>query len=60
MQPNILFLDRHNSGRFIEPYGHAVPTPNLMRLARQGAPSYSPSGGARIDRRTKSCQDPAR
>ena len=60
MQRNILFLDRHNSGRFIEPYGHAVPTPNLIRLAHQGAPSYSPSGGARIGRRTKSCQDPAR
>ena len=33
MQPDILFLDSHNSGRLIEPYGHAVPTPNLMRLA---------------------------
>jgi hypothetical protein len=58
MQRNILFLDRHNSGRFIEPYGHAVPTPNLMRLAHQGAPSYSPSGGARIGRGTKSCPLP--
>ncbi|MBT7552700.1 MAG: sulfatase-like hydrolase/transferase, partial [Gemmatimonadetes bacterium] len=51
-RPNIVFLHSHNSGRFIEPYGHAVPTPNLMRLARGGAlfrrafsaaPSCSPS-----------------
>lgn len=53
--PNILFLHAHNSGRFIEPYGHAVPTPNLMRLAGEGvlfrrafsaAPSCSPSRAA--------------
>lgn len=50
--PNILFLHAHNTGRFIQPYGHAVPTPHLMRLARSGslfrrafsaAPSCSPS-----------------
>ena len=53
--PNIVFLHSHNSGRFVEPYGHAVPTPNLMRLAREGAlfrrafsvaPSCSPSRAA--------------
>ena len=53
--PNILFLHSHNSGRFIEPYGHGVPTPNLMRLCREGvlfrqafsaAPSCSPSRAA--------------
>lgn len=53
--PNILFLHAHNTGRFIEPYGHAVPTPNLMKLAREGAlfrrafsaaPSCSPSRAA--------------
>ena len=36
MPPNILFLHSHNSGRFIEPYGHSVPTPHLVKLARQG------------------------
>lgn len=54
-QPSILFLHGHNTGRFIEPYGHAVPTPALMALARQGAlfrrafsaaPSCSPSRAA--------------
>ena len=53
--PNILFLHAHNTGRFIEPYGHAVPTPHLMKLARAGslfrrafsaAPSCSPSRAA--------------
>ena len=53
--PNIVFLHSHNSGRFIEPNGHAVPTPNLMRLSREGAlfrrafsaaPSCSPSRAA--------------
>jgi N-sulfoglucosamine sulfohydrolase len=33
---NILYLHTHDSGRYIEPYGHAVPTPNLMQLAREG------------------------
>ena len=36
-QPNIVFLHSHNTGRYIEPYGHAIPSPNLMRLARDGA-----------------------
>jgi N-sulfoglucosamine sulfohydrolase len=54
-RPNIVFFHSHNSGRFVEPYGHAVPTPNLMRLARSGAlfrqafsvaPSCSPSRAA--------------
>ncbi len=53
--PNILFFHAHNTGRFIEPYGHAVPTPHLLRLARSGslfrrafsaAPSCSPSRAA--------------
>jgi N-sulfoglucosamine sulfohydrolase len=33
---NILYLHSHDSGRYLRPYGHAVPTPNLARLARQG------------------------
>ena len=27
---NILYLHTHDTGRFIQPYGHAIPTPNLM------------------------------
>ena len=50
--PNILFLHSHNTGQFVQPHGHAVPTPNLQRLAEQGvlfrkafatAPTCSPS-----------------
>ena len=35
-QPNILYIHSHDTGRYIEPYGHAVPTPNLQRLAEEG------------------------
>lgn len=34
--PNILYLHSHDTGRFVQPYGHAVPTPNIQRLADQG------------------------
>ena len=35
-RPNILYLHSHDTGRYIQPYGHAVPTPNLQRFAEQG------------------------
>lgn len=35
-RPNILYLHSHDTGRFIQPYGHAVATPNLQRLATEG------------------------
>ncbi|MGB2820818.1 MAG: sulfatase, partial [Phycisphaerae bacterium] len=35
-RPNILYLHTHDAGRYIQPYGHAVRTPNLQRLAEQG------------------------
>ncbi|HOZ49936.1 MAG TPA: sulfatase [Candidatus Hydrogenedentes bacterium] len=34
--PNILYLHSHDTGRYIQPYGHAIPTPNLQRLAETG------------------------
>jgi N-sulfoglucosamine sulfohydrolase len=34
--PNILYLHSHDTGRYIQPYGHQVPTPNIQRLADQG------------------------
>jgi N-sulfoglucosamine sulfohydrolase len=49
---NIIFLHSHNTGRYIEPYGYKVPTPNLQRMAEDGvlfrnafaaAPTCSPS-----------------
>jgi N-sulfoglucosamine sulfohydrolase len=52
---NIVYIHSHDSGRYLSPYGHAIPTPNLDRLARQGmifrrafsaAPTCSPSRAA--------------
>ena len=34
--PNILYLHSHDTGRYIQPYGHQIPTPNIQRLADQG------------------------
>jgi arylsulfatase A-like enzyme len=54
-KPNIVYLHSHDSGRYLQPFGHAVPTPNLQRLAREGvlfrqafsaAPTCSPSRSA--------------
>src|SRR5260370_20156198 len=51
-RPNIIYIHSHDSGRYLQPYGHAVPTPNLQRLANEGvlfpqafnaAPTCSPS-----------------
>jgi N-sulfoglucosamine sulfohydrolase len=34
--PNILYLHSHDTGRYVQPYGHPVPTPNIQLLADQG------------------------
>ena len=34
--PNILYLHSHDTGRWVQPYGHAIPTPNVQWLADQG------------------------
>ena len=33
---NILYLHSHDTGRYIQPYGYAVETPNMQRFAEQG------------------------
>ena len=52
---NIVYIHSHDSGRYLQPYGHAVPTPNIQRLAQEGmlfrrafsaAPTCSPSRAA--------------
>ncbi|HUU21059.1 MAG TPA: sulfatase-like hydrolase/transferase [Phycisphaerae bacterium] len=52
---NILYIHSHDTGRCVQPYGHAVATPNLQRLAETGvlfrrafsaAPTCSPSRAA--------------
>ena len=53
--PNILYIHSHDSGRYLQPFGAPVPTPNLQRLAESGilfrkafsaAPTCSPSRAA--------------
>jgi N-sulfoglucosamine sulfohydrolase len=34
--PNILYIHSHDTGRFVQPYGYQVPTPNIQLLADQG------------------------
>jgi arylsulfatase A-like enzyme len=34
--PNILYIHSHDTGRYVQPYGHFVPTPNIQLLADQG------------------------
>lgn len=36
MKKNILYIHTHDSGRFLEPFGVNVKTPNIMRLAQEG------------------------
>lgn len=35
-QPNIIYLHSHDTGRYIQPYGYPVSTPNLQKFAEQG------------------------
>ena len=55
--PNILYLHCHDAGRYVQPYGHAIPTPAIQKLAEQGilfrqafsaAPTCSPSRAALV------------
>lgn len=52
---NIVYLHSHDTGRYVGPYGHAAPTPNLQRFAERGVlfrrafcanPTCSPSRAA--------------
>jgi N-sulfoglucosamine sulfohydrolase len=51
-RPNILYLNSHDTGRYVQPYGRAIPTPRIQQLADQGmlfrqafcaSPTCSPS-----------------
>jgi arylsulfatase A-like enzyme len=33
---NVLYVHSHDTGRYVQPYGHQVATPNIQRLADQG------------------------
>jgi len=54
-QPNVLYLHSHDTGRYVQPYGHNIPTPHIQALAEQGVlfrqnfcagPTCSPSRAA--------------
>ncbi|MBV9864945.1 MAG: sulfatase [Abitibacteriaceae bacterium] len=54
-RPNILYIHSHDTGRYVQPYGHAIATPNIQRLAEAGvlfrqafcaSPTCSPSRAA--------------
>ena len=34
--PTIVYLHSHDTGRYIQPYGYAVETPNMQRFAEEG------------------------
>lgn len=53
--PNLVYLHSHDTGRVVQPYGHAIATPHLQALAESGyvfrqafsaAPTCSPSRAA--------------
>ncbi len=56
-KPNMIYIHSHDTGRYIQPYGYAIPTPNLQKLAEEGilfreafcaAPTCSPSRAAML------------
>ena len=63
-RPNVLYLHSHDTGRYIRPYGHALPTPRLQRLAEEGSlfrqafcanPTCSPSRASLLTGRWPHC-----
>jgi N-sulfoglucosamine sulfohydrolase len=56
-QPNILYINSHDTGRLVQPYGYPMATPRLQRFAEEGvlfrqafcaAPTCSPSRAALV------------
>ena len=45
-RPNILYNHSHDTGRYVQPYGHAIPTPHLQRLAEEGVLFRRPCSAA--------------
>ncbi len=33
---NIIYIHSHDTGRYVQPYGHSIPTPNIQKLAEEG------------------------
>jgi N-sulfoglucosamine sulfohydrolase len=36
MAVNVIYIHSHDTGRYVQPYGNAIPTPNIQWLADQG------------------------
>jgi arylsulfatase A-like enzyme len=34
--PNILYVHSHDTGRWVDPYGYSIHTPNIQKLAEEG------------------------
>jgi N-sulfoglucosamine sulfohydrolase len=54
---NILYMHSHDTGRYVQPYGHAIATPSLQKFAEEGVlfrqaftvnPTCSPSRAALV------------
>ncbi len=63
-RPNIVYLHSHDTGRYVEPYGYNIATPNLRRFADEGmlfrqaysaSPTCSPSRAALLTGMTPGC-----
>lgn len=61
---NIIYMHSHDSGRYIQPFGHAIETPNLQKFAEEGVlfrqaftvnPTCSPSRAALVTGETPHC-----
>lgn len=63
-RPNIVYIHSHDTGRYIEPYGYQISTPNLQRFADEGmvfrqtfaaSPTCSPSRASLMTGMTPGC-----
>ena len=63
-RPNIVYIHSHDTGRYTEPYGHHISTPNLQKFADEGmvfrqafsaSPTCSPSRAALLTGMTPGC-----
>ncbi len=63
-RPNIIYMHSHDTGRYIQPYGYNVATPNLQRFANEAflfkrafsaSPTCSPSRASLLTGMTPGC-----
>ncbi len=63
-RPNIVYIHSHDTGRYIEPYGHYISTPNLQKFADEGmlfrqafsaSPTCSPARASLLTGMTPGC-----